>query len=254
MVLSDDFIDRSGSHAGGKWLGVSCHDVVYNLRMRVVVLSDVHCSGLNDPIQHEFVQWLDSLEADALWMLGDIFHWGWNFGNGVQSSVQPVVDALSRAQERGTELLFVGGNHDFAVGKALEGALQIEVRGAHVREISGRQVFLAHGDEADQTFGYRLTQWFLRGPLFGWAMNILGEERGTWVLLKLAGNQKTDLFQVADRRARDWLQTQLVDGTTLAMCGHFHLASRESHESGEVVTLGAGGGRAAVWLVDGDLL
>jgi UDP-2,3-diacylglucosamine hydrolase len=234
-------------------LGVSFHHVVYNLRMRIVVLSDVHCAGLNDPNQQEFILWLDALDADALWMLGDIFHWGWSFGHALQKSVQPVVDALARAQGRGVQLLFVGGNHDFAVGDTLAGVLDIEVRDAHIREVSGRRVFLAHGDEADRTFGYRLTQWFLRGPLFGRAMALLGEKWGTWLLLQLAGDQKTDLFQETDRRARDWLKSQLVDGTTLAMCGHFHLASRESHDVGEVVTLGAGGGRAAVWLVNGEL-
>jgi hypothetical protein len=115
-------------------------------------------------------------------------------------------------------------------------------------------VFVAHGDEADQTPGYRLTQWFLRGPLFATIMAVMGESRGTRVLLMLAGDQKTDLYRETDRRARDWLKTRLVDGTTLAMCGHFHLASREQHDEGEVVTLGAGGGRAAVWLVDGELV
>jgi hypothetical protein len=79
----------------------------------------------------------------------------------------------------------------------------------------------------------------------------MGATRGTRLLAVLAGDQKTGLFRETDRRARDWLKSQLVDGTTLAMCGHFHLASRERHDAGEVVTLGAGGGDAAVWLVDG---
>ncbi len=222
--------------------------------MRVVVLSDVHCAGLDDPIQRDFVAWLDVLEADALWMLGDIFHWGWTFNGAIQVDVKPVVDALARAQARGVALLFVGGNHDFAMGKALKSALDIEVRGPHTREVAGRSVFLAHGDEADQTWGYRFTQWFLRGRFFGAAMALLGARCGTWVLLRLAGDQKTDLFCEDDRRARDWLKTKLGDGTTLAMCGHFHLASRERYETGEIVTLGAGGGQSAVWIVDGALV
>ena len=222
--------------------------------MRIVVLSDVHCAGLDDPIQQEFVVWLDQLEADALWMLGDIFHWGWSFGSGTQSAIQPVVDALERAEKRGVELLFVGGNHDFAMGQALSEVLVIEVRDAHVREVCGRRVFLAHGDEADQTFGYRLVHRLIHSSLFAGVIASLGEDTGTWVLHKLAGDQKTDWFQDTDRRARDWLKGHLGGGTTLAMCGHFHLASHERHECGEVVTLGAGGGRAAVWLVDGALV
>jgi UDP-2,3-diacylglucosamine pyrophosphatase LpxH len=223
----------------------------YNPAMRVAVISDVHCAGLDDPIQQHFVAWLDGLDADGLWMLGDIFHWGWGFGGSVQAELQPVIDALGRARDRGVSLLFVGGNHDFAVASVLQASLDVEVRGPHARVIDDRQVFLAHGDEADRSLGYRLTQWVLRGPVFGLAIRLMGATRGTRLLAVLAGDQKTGLFRETDRRARDWLKSQLVDGTTLAMCGHFHLASRERHDAGEVVTLGAGGGDAAVWLVDG---
>ncbi len=222
----------------------------YNPAMRVAVISDVHCAGPLDPIQKDFIAWLDGLEADALWMLGDIFHWGWGFGGAAQGAVQPVVDALTRAQARGVVLLFVGGNHDFALNAVLAG-LGIEVRGPHTRDVDGRRVFVAHGDEADRSMRYRLTQWVLRGPLFGLVIRLMGEARGSSLLACLAGDQKTDLFRETDRRAREWLKTQLVDGTTLAMCGHFHLASREAHPEGEIVTLGAGGGRSAMWLVDG---
>jgi UDP-2,3-diacylglucosamine pyrophosphatase LpxH len=222
----------------------------YNPAMHVAVISDVHCAGPEDPIQRKFVSWLDELEADALWMLGDIFHWGWGFGGAAQAAVQPVVDALERAQSRQVALLFVGGNHDFALAEVLAG-VGIEVRGPHTRDVDGRTVFLAHGDEADRTVGYRLTQWVLRGPLFGGVVGVMGEKRGSRLLAHLAGDQKTDLWDEADRRARDWLAGKLGEGTTLAICGHFHLASQESHPEGEVVTLGAGGPRSAVWLIDG---
>ena len=220
--------------------------------MRVAVISDVHCAGPDDPIQAEFIGWLDALEADGLWLLGDIFHWGWAFSGTFHVAIQPVVDALQRVQERGIDVLFVGGNHDFAVATTL-GRMGIEVRQAHHRSLDGRGVFVAHGDEADQSVGYRLTQWLLRGRLFAWVIRMAGEVRGSWILARLAGDQKTDLFEASDRRGRDWLKTQLVGETTLAMCGHFHLASRETHDEGEVVTLGAGGPRAVIWLKDGEV-
>ena len=91
----------------------------------------------------------------------------------------------------------------------------------------------------------------LLGPGVWALVRSMGPARGSRLLAQLAGAQKTDVFQEADRRARDWLKTKLSDETTLAMCGHFHLAAHEHHESGEVVTLAAGGGPAAVWLVDG---
>ena len=218
--------------------------------MRVAVISDVHCAGRQDPIQQAFVAWVDGLQADALWMLGDIFHWGWAFDGDIQEAFEPVLGAFRRAQDRGVRLLFVGGNHDFAVGTALAD-LGIEVRGGHTRAVDERTVFLAHGDEADRSLGYRLTKRTLQGALFGALMGQMGESWGSRVLTHLAGEQKSDLFRDNDRRARDWLKTKLVDGTTLAICGHFHLPSHEHHEAGEVVTLGAGGGRCAVWLVDG---
>jgi UDP-2,3-diacylglucosamine pyrophosphatase LpxH len=225
---------------------------VYNPGMRVAVISDVHCAGLQDAKQLEFLIWLDGLEADQLWMLGDIFHTGWAFGDSPQAELLPVMEALARLRARGCHLVFVGGNHDFALVSVME-RLGAEVRTAHRRQIDGRTVFVAHGDEADRSVGYRLTQAVLRGRAFGTLVRCLGEVRGTRLLSSLAGDQKTELSRPSDRRAREWLRSHLGDGTSLGICGHFHLVSHEAHAEGEVVTLGAGGGHRAIWLVDGQL-
>ncbi len=47
--------------------------------MYAAMLSDAHIRGLDDPNQHQLVEWLDQLDASRLFLLGDIFGFWWGF-------------------------------------------------------------------------------------------------------------------------------------------------------------------------------
>jgi len=160
--------------------------------MDVAIISDVHCAGESCARQQEFVAWLDSLTADSLWLLGDVFHAGWDFRPSEQPEYLGVMNALERLIGRGTSIVFVPGNHDFGMGGLLQDRLGAEVVGPHVREIDGRRVFLAHGDEADSGLRYRVIRSLLRSPMFDLAIRGLGANVGTRVLRRLAGDPSGD--------------------------------------------------------------
>ena len=213
--------------------------------MDVAIISDVHCSGQTCARQREFVEWLDSLTADALWLLGDVFHAGWDFRPSDQPEYLDVLDALERLVVRGTPIVFVPGNHDFGMSRLLEDRLGAEVVGPHVRKVDGRRVFLAHGDEADSGLRYRLVRSVLRSSMFDRAMKGLGAKMGTRVLRCLAGDPSAQ-GEVWPSTKR-WLLSQLYDAD-LAIMGHVHVQWSE----GGAVTL-APGVRGARWLIDGRL-
>lgn len=217
--------------------------------MRVAVISDVHCAGLDDPVQLRFVAWLDALDAGALWVLGDLFHWGWVIRGGLQPEFAPVVTALTRLVGRGVPVLFVPGNHDFSVARFMADVVGAEVRGPHARVLDGHRVFVAHGDEADRSFGYWCLRALLRGWLFDRLIQALGVRLGTRLLCKLAG---ADRFSVGSAGpAQEWLLTQAGADVDLAICGHFHAPSILRVNQLQLVTMGCGD--AVLWLEDGRL-
>ena len=214
--------------------------------MNVAIISDVHCRGASCPAQREFVAWLQSLQADALWLLGDIFHTGWDFGGREQSEYSEVYRALEGLSASGVELVFVPGNHDFALAGYIEKQIGATVSGPHVRTVDGTRVFLAHGDESDTRVGYRFVRIVLRSRLFCWFMRMLGVRFGTLLLRKLAGDAPRS--GVVWDSTKTWLKQKSLNAD-LVIVGHVHSEWSE----GGVSTL-APGVKGARRLINGVLV
>lgn len=208
--------------------------------MRVLMISDAHLEGLDDPGQVEFVRWLDAAQADRLVLLGDLFHYWWGYPEVVWGPYVPVVAALLRARARGVSLVFVPGNHDFAVGTFLTEQVGLQVREPGVLQLGASRFLLSHGDEVDGSLGYRATCALLRGRAFGLWMRALGPVRGYALLRRLAGASRgrgappTALLE-AQRR---WADQRLGRDADVVVMGHIHVPTLERRGLGVFVNLG----------------
>lgn len=209
--------------------------------MRVVIFSDVHVVGFDDPVQAQLVRFLAGLEADQVWILGDLFHAGWDFRGRVASGIAATVEALQALCTRGVTLGFIAGNHDFGLASLLERQLGAEVREAHVRDMDGTRVLLAHGDEADTSLGYALTRGLLRSAAFDALVVALGEERGTRLLLRLAGASRdypAPRGRLVEAQAR-WAEARLAElDASIAVLGHSHALGETALPHGRLFNLG----------------
>ena len=192
--------------------------------MRVALISDLHIDGADDPTQAAFVDWLDALYVDQLVLLGDIFHAWWGFEGTVPVDYLATCAALQRVRARGIGLVVVPGNHDFALGPFFTKTLGAEVRGAHVRQVDGRQICMAHGDEADRSAGYRWTTRILRGRPFSVLMRALGPARGMRFLHQLAGRSREHMAAAGPllQAQESWAQRRIAEGAELVVVGHLH--------------------------------
>lgn len=221
--------------------------------MRVALISDVHLEGgPDDPVQPAFVAWLDALDVDALYLLGDVFHAWWGYADVIDARLVPTCAALERVRARGIALHVVPGNHDFALGPYFRDVLTAQIHGPSVHHFDGVGFFLAHGDEADDSLGYRLTRRLLRGKSFAGLMRMLGPARGWRLVHRLAGSSR---HRPADpvalrRRQQDFARPHLHAGAQFAVMGHIHAPGRS--EDGRVIHLG-GWGMDRTWcrVVDG---
>ena len=216
--------------------------------MKVAVIADVHCRGPSDPAQQKFIAWLRTLEVDQLWLLGDVFHYGWVFQRDVQPIFQEVVDALREARDRGVQILFVPGNHDFAVASVLQREAGAEVRGEHIRTVDGVRIALAHGDELDQTWRYRTFRSLIRSRLVAFTVRCLGQKLGSVLLAKLAGDvsQGDEVWE----KTRDGVMRRLEQADVVVI-GHVHTPWHHVCEDGTAVILHPG---RPLFLEDGNVL
>lgn len=213
--------------------------------MRIVVLSDAHLTGPNDPAQADLLAFLADLRADRVVFGGDVFHawWGWPT---VQPRYAPVVAAIAALRDRGVAVTWIPGNHDFALGPVLRPL--VEIVPVFRVSIGGLRWQIAHGDEGDGTPSYRLTRRLLRGRPFAAAMRALGPSRGERLLDRLAGASRDHGGPpeplVAGQRA--WARERLAGCDAVAL-GHSHALGVVTEDAGAIVHLGDWGAQRS-WL------
>ena len=205
--------------------------------MKVAVIADVHCRGPNDPAQRKFISWLDELDSEELWLLGDVLHYGWVFDEEVQPIFQDVIDALKRVRGRGVRVLFVPGNHDFAVADLFRRVLDAEVQSEHIRTVDGVRIALAHGDELDRSWRYRIFRTFIRSTFFAHVIRHLGRKWGGAILSKMAGD-------ISDGenvwvKTREGMLRRLKHADVVVM-GHAHTPWQYTSDEGTAIILRPG--------------
>lgn len=112
--------------------------------------SDLHLSADTPGLARRFVEFLEGpvRDAEALYLLGDIFEY-WAGDDDIDDPfVAVIVEALRACTATGVEIGFLAGNRDFLIGK--EFALATGVRllpDPFVLSVADWQFTLTHGDQ-----------------------------------------------------------------------------------------------------------
>ena len=116
---------------------------------RALVVSDVHLTPRDPETVHLFLQFLrtEAEGAGALHIIGDLFDFWLGRKQATMPGYAPILSALARLAEGGTEVTFLPGNRDFALGAETLGSRGVRVLPdvAEVR-FGPRRVILTHGD------------------------------------------------------------------------------------------------------------
>ena len=205
-------------------------------RRRAVFVSDVHL-GSKHCHAAEFAGFLENLNCARLYLVGDIVDLWWMaqrraHWNGAHNRV---VEALHALRRRGTELIYIPGNHDRPIRKfcgLMLPAMQVRRRAIHVTA-DGRRLLVTHGDDYDAITHFgglqeRFGDWLYYRILTGNTIfNGLRRKLGLryWSLSEYL-KQKSN---AAERYIERYVQAGLDDarrrGLDGVICGHIHRAA-----------------------------
>ena len=153
-------------------------------------VSDVHL-GLQvaDPVARErrFADFLNSLpeETKALYMLGDIWDFWYEYRDVVPKGYVRVFAALQGLMDRGVKVYFFQGNHDVWTYKYFEELGMIRLTQPALVEINGKTFCLGHGDGLGPVpAGYR----FLRGVFHNRILQFLFSLLHPWIAFRLGNS------------------------------------------------------------------
>lgn len=205
--------------------------------MRMVFIADGHLKGIGDPNQAALVKFLDSLNADTLAVMGDLFDF-WTGSNSVAASqYAPVLDAFSRLRKRGTKIMYFEGNHDFSIGPFFTDELGAKVfEGTTDMELAGKRFFFGHGDTIAMSTGYRLWRAYLRSPLFR-VMARAATPSGVWAIAnRLSKKSRKRAYpskeNIVELRLREHARAEVGKGADFVVLGHSHEPGVNPVESG----------------------
>jgi len=198
--------------------------------MKIVFIADAHLKGLQDPNQKLVVEFLDSLGAiDKLIVLGDLFDFWTGYNRVVEYNYRPTLEALERLKGRGASIVYIEGNHDFAMGSFFTDTLKAIVCPEHYElDLDGKRYYLAHGDTVKMTPGYRAWRAFLRSPLYNVATAI-ARPAGVWgIALYLSNksrsrhNRRAQAYNATERSLREFAAEKIRSGMDGVILGHSH--------------------------------
>lgn len=172
--------------------------------------SDIHL-GMDGTLtsgQRErlFVEWLEevSADADAIFLLGDVFDFWFEFRRVVPKGFTRLLGKLSELSDRGVKIHFFTGNHDMWMSGYLEQECGVKLHyRPEVFELSGKRVFLAHGDNMyvrrppfwermmQKLFHSRVMRWVARTLIHPDALIRFGQ---WWSAKSRKGHVKTHVF------------------------------------------------------------
>jgi len=136
--------------------------------LTTLFISDLHLCAERPEVNAAFFHFLlsDAAEADALYILGDLFE-AWIGDDDPAALSQQVIRALRALTDGGTRLYFLHGNRDFAVGKRFARETGASLLKDHALvSLGNEQVLVLHGDTlCTDDVAYQKFRRRIRNPL-----------------------------------------------------------------------------------------
>lgn len=210
------------------------------LKYRTVFISDVHL-GFSGSHARDLAKLLKRIKCDKLYLVGDIIdmwrlkqRWHW------PQEHNEVVRRILKLANKGTEVIYVPGNHDEAARQftTLEfGGVEIRKTDIHETQ-NGRKLLITHGDQFDLVVKHSRMLSMLGGMAYDWlvCLNIYYNRIRAlfglkyWSLshfVKMKVKNACTFISRFEQALAEEAKRQNLDGV---VCGHIHKAEHTEIE------------------------
>jgi UDP-2,3-diacylglucosamine hydrolase len=191
---------------------------------------------------HDFLNSLPG-RASTLYIVGDLFDFWFEYRTAIPRRHFPTLAVLGKLRERGLDIAYLNGNHDFWLGHFFRDTLGIRtIDGATSVEAQGRRLWLHHGDGlVGGDLGYRALRGVLRSRagigLYGCLHPDLGIPLAHMVS-RWSRHSHVDELRDPDRLWREICEPRFREGFDGVLIGHFHHVYERREPQREFFILG----------------
>lgn len=195
--------------------------------MKAIFIADAHLKGLNDPNQKRLCSFLETLkDVDKLFILGDLFEFWAGYNQLLQRHYSPVLAQFTHFKQRGGKIVYVEGNHDFSVAPFFKKILNCEVYPDSADIVlDGKRFFLAHGDIAERSAGYKIWRRFLRSGFLSAIIKITPPSIVWKIAMKLSKRSCKNHMagDSLEKRQKKFAKEKITQGFDVVVLGHSHV-------------------------------
>ncbi len=214
--------------------------------------SDVHLGfGSKDEEnakELKLVSFLESISntAEKIYIVGDLFDCWIEYRRAVPKGFYRTLSKLRELTDRGIEIHFFSGNHDFWLNTYLRDDVGMKLYGDSLETvIDGKKFHISHGDGLSKgDIGYKVIKKILRNRINQFLYSLIHPDIGLWLA---QGSSKKSRLHTDDRShgdggMREFAEKKIGEGFDYVILGHLHtpvdeLIGSGSHE-GHYILLG----------------
>lgn len=212
-------------------------------------ISDIHFGLLSSEEEKQrelqFVDFLYSIKdsAKALYILGDLFDYWFEYKRVIQKGYFRTFTALNDLVKSGTEIHYLIGNHDFMHRDFFEKEVGVELHQAEMEiELDNKRFYLGHGDGlVKNDFGYFILKKIFRSKIAQALYSLLHPNLG----IKIAkGTSKTSRTYTGTKDYGnsdglfEFAKSKLNNGFDFVVLGHVHKKRIEKYKNKIYANLG----------------
>ena len=180
--------------------------------------------------------------AEALYILGDLFDFWFEYRSVVPRTGWRVLGALHELVLSGTPVICIRGNHDFWLGRYITEEIGLRVEDGPIWVgHQGKRLFLAHGDEFLGDPGYRAFRYVLRHPVSVRLFRLLHPDVGAFLAETLSRTTKFVSVKKLTTVKATFLKAarrKFGEGADAVMFGHMHTPVLRRYGKRTFVVLG----------------
>jgi UDP-2,3-diacylglucosamine hydrolase len=175
-------------------------------------------------------------DAEALYILGDLFEFWFEYKNAMPKEHFSVLIQLKRLVDSGIKIYYIAGNHDFWLGDFLPQKIGIKICKEPIWvSHQGKKIYLTHGDGlAKKDRGYRLLKRILRNKMNIWIYRQIPSDIGIPLAKKIARLSRSHTSQ----KVKNWedyinfARNKISEGFDAVIMGHIHYPKIENLKEG----------------------
>ena len=218
--------------------------------IKAYFLSDAHL-GLdesNQEIEKQkiLLQFFDEILKDAthVYIVGDLFDFWYEYKKVIPKKHFAFLYRLKQMSEKGIEVHYFAGNHDFYLGQFFENEINIKTwQDDYEFDLDGKRFYLWHGDGlGKKDGGYRFLKKIIRSKFSQALFRLLHPDFGIPLAMWVSGSSRLYTNQINHTRDESdyfrFAENKFKEGVDFVLMGHRHNPLVHSLDDKKYINLG----------------